>query len=277
MKNIIYKFFFGFVVAAMSIAISAETPTGNYMLLRERVIDALHAQYSDQGSERLSKTANKLLYDAHRRLNELVGPVDINGFPSSGKSVLGTRGDDQYEGLDGIAMTSTDRKTQLFVTAVPIMQAWLAGHRKDVGEYSDLSKLVGTENFYNATSTISGDAAVYSYGEIPVTAKGGSVARAIVFSLGQDDPAPNPPNRLGVSVMSGDRIYVLTEAINSPKIPECKSLSQQTSISFEKCFAKKMTSQPEYSGLVHQAQMLVDRATHAQQERGREAPFFQKR
>ncbi|MDR5752221.1 MULTISPECIES: hypothetical protein [unclassified Caballeronia] len=265
MKSFLLKISFGLAIAALSISAIAQTSTHEYLELREKTINVMHAQYADQENARLSLAANRGLHNLQISLQKLVGRVNIKGFPNSGKGVLGSRDDDQYEGLDGIVITSFDGKTQLFVTTVPIMQAWLAVHKKDVSRYPDLAELVGTENFYNATSTISGNAAVYAYGEIPVTANSGLIARAIIFALGQDDPAPKPPKNLAVSVMSGDRIYVFTEAIVAPDIPECKSLSQQTSMSFEQCFARKMSSQPEYSHLIGQAQTLVDHVSQSQQ------------
>ncbi|WP_157661935.1 hypothetical protein [Burkholderia ubonensis] len=252
----------GIAIAAISVTAISETSIGDYIKLRAKAVDADHAKYSDQGNERLGRAADKLMQEVRAKLKNLVGPLNVNGFPEKGQGVLGSRDDDQYDGLDGVEAKSFDTKTLLFVTTVPIAKSWLAVHRKDFKHLSALPKMVGTEEFYNATAALNGDAAIYAYGEIPVTVRGdSSIARAIVFATGQDDPAPNPPENLAVTVMRGDRIYILTEKIKVKGIPECMASNQQTSSSFEQCFAKKLPSRAEYPRLVNQAQGLVDRVS----------------
>ncbi|WP_143286701.1 hypothetical protein [Burkholderia ubonensis] len=260
MKNKFFRLVAGVALVSASISASSQTAVRDYVNLRSKAVDAIHAQYSDQGNERLSRVADKSLQAVRTKLKELVGPIDVTGFPRSGDSIIGSREDDQYEGLDGIAVTSLDKKTNLFVTTVPLVRVWLASHRKEVKNYSSLQKLLGTEAFYNATATISGDAAVYGYGEIPVAIRGdGSIARAILFALGQDDPAPNPPDSIAVTVMWNDRIYIFTEKNTVGNIPGCAESSRDASISFEQCFAKRLLSQSTYPRLISQAQRLVDR------------------
>ncbi|MXN80084.1 hypothetical protein GR157_35895 [Burkholderia sp. 4701] len=262
MKNRLFKIVFGATLVATSISAFSETSIRDYVASRNNAVEAVHAKYSDQGNERLSRAADKSMQDVRIKLQRLVGTVNAKGFPTSGKSVIGSRSDDQYDGLDGVESKSFDAKTQLFVTTVPIMESWLAVHRKDFKHYSTLPKMLGTEEFYNATATLNGDAAIYSYGEIPVAARGdNSIARAIVFAAGQDDPAPNPPDNLAVTVMRGDRIFILTEKVKVKGIPACSVSNQQTSISYEQCFAKKLPSKSEYPQLVNQAQGLVDRVS----------------
>ncbi|MFP3530314.1 hypothetical protein SB768_11105 [Burkholderia sp. SIMBA_043] len=249
----------GTALLVTSISVFSETSIRDYVTSRNNAVEAVHAKYSDQGSERLSRAADKAMQDVRIKLQRLVGAVNAKGFPRSGKSVIGSRSDDEYDGLDGVEVKSFDAKTLLFVTTVPIMESWLAVNRKDFKHYSTLRKMLGTEEFYNATATLNGDAAVYSYGEIPVAARGGdSIARAIVFAVGQDDPAPSPPDNLAVTVMQGDRIFIFTEKATVKGMPACSVSNQQTSITYEQCFAKKLPSQSEYPKLVNQAQRLVD-------------------
>ncbi|WP_157647346.1 hypothetical protein [Burkholderia ubonensis] len=260
MKNKLFRLIAGVALVSASISAGSQTAVRDYVNLRSKAVDAIHAQYSDQGNERLSRVADKSLQAVRTKLKELVGPIDVTGFPRGGESILGSREDDQYEGLDGIAATSLDKKTKLFVTTVPLMRAWLASHHKEVKSYSSLQKLLGTEVFYNATAAISGEAAVYAYGEIPVTIRGdGSIARAILFALGQDDPAPNPPDSIAVTVMRNERIYIFTEEAKVGNIPGCAESSRDASIGFEQCFAKRLPSQSTYPRLTGQAQSLVDR------------------
>jgi hypothetical protein len=72
------------------------------------------------------------------------------------------------------------------------------------------------------------------------------------------DPAPSPPDNLAVTVMQGDRIFIFTEKATVKGMPACSVSNQQTSITYEQCFAKKLPSQSEYPKLVNQAQRLVD-------------------
>ncbi|MEI6003127.1 hypothetical protein H3V53_40415 [Paraburkholderia bengalensis] len=266
MKNRFLKIVAGIALLATAISAYSGASVRDYIASRNKAVEAVHATYADQGNERLSRAADKSMQDVRIKLQRLVGPVNVKGFPRSGESVIGSRSDGQYEGLDGIAVTSLDTKTRLFVTTVPLMRAWLAMHRKDIKQFSSLERALGTEDFYNATAILSDDAAVYAYGEIPVTARaGGSTTRVILFALGQDDPAPNPPGSIAVAVMQDDRIYILTEGVQVNAIPACKALSQQGTINFEQCFAKKLPSQKEYARLINQAQGLVDRASQPQQ------------
>ncbi|KWA11042.1 hypothetical protein WL26_17165 [Burkholderia cepacia] len=250
----------GVVIATISVPAYSDTSIVDYVKLREKAVDADHSKYSDQANEKLARAAEKLMQDVRSKLVTLVGSVNVAGFPNKGKSVLGSRDDDQYDGLDGVEVKSFNAKTQLFVTTVPILKSWLVAHRKDLKHDSSLQKLLGTEEFYNATATLNGDAAIYAYGQIPVAARGDkSVARAIVFATGQGDPAPNPPDNLAVTVMRGDRIFILTEKVKISGIPACLVSSQQASSNYQQCFARKLASQSEYPQLINQAQGLVDR------------------
>ncbi|WP_157646158.1 hypothetical protein [Burkholderia ubonensis] len=95
MKNKFFRLIAGVALVSASISASSQTAVRDYVNLRSKTVDAIHAQYSDQGNERLSRVADKSLQAARTKLKELVGPIDVTGFPRSGDSIIGSRENDQ--------------------------------------------------------------------------------------------------------------------------------------------------------------------------------------
>jgi len=224
----------------------------------------------------------KALADLQAKLQVLLGPIHIKGFPAQGKINLETLNDNDtgFGKLDGLAFTSIDGKTTLVVTSKPLLQAWLREHQQGRNESlpMDIAAAFRNENFY--TQAIGNDAAVNKYAELPVTTHAPhTLAAAILFQFAQDYSAPNPPDSIAVSIMQGERVFILTQPAQVNQIATCKTAYdaavhainkrhasgvdpyQVPNRDFMHCFAQQFPAQRDHARLVRQAQAMIDSVT----------------
>jgi hypothetical protein len=210
-----------------------------------------------------------------RRFARLVGPLSLSGFPEEGKFNLEVLapGDEEYGQLDGLAYQSLDGRAALIATTRPILQHWL--HEEDRDVPKDVAAALSSEGLYSF-SGISGDTAAFFFATLPVTPpKGADAAVAFLALESQDDPLW-APDHLKASVVSGDRVYLLSEELaGKMAVPkECAgpvdSLlndhgsrkpedADRIAKEFQRCFAARFPQQPEFQPTLRQAQTLVDR------------------
>jgi hypothetical protein len=149
-------------------------------------------QFSTASSTQ-DKADKKALSQLEKRLQRIIGPVDVAHFPKRGKINLETLQQDAGFGqVDGLRFGSEFKL--LFVTTTGLLNAYLQQHKEKLP--TELGKLAKTEEFYSLV--FDWDAAVTHFAEVPVrTTNDKSFAYAFLGLWGQDI-GPFPPKHLFV-------------------------------------------------------------------------------
>ena len=157
----------------------------------------------------------------------------------------------------------------IVATTRPILEAWLLKQTEETGGQAEppaapeaVEAALADGGTY--AGALNNDAAVYTFAPLPIAnASPGRVAKAILFEQGQDDVTPNPPDQIGVAILQGGRVYILTQPASVTPIPACKALYERNpsngETTFEQCYARLLPKQADFARLVKQAQALADR------------------
>ncbi|WP_419687639.1 hypothetical protein ACN22W_26240 [Burkholderia theae] len=106
----------------------------------------------------------------------------------------------------------------LFVTIVPLLEAWVATADAGLKSTDDVAVIVNNETFY---TDMFDDAAAFRFAELPVKRKpDDAVVKALLLGESQDG-VPDGPNTLVVLVRQGERVYVLWKNVTVPGIAAC--------------------------------------------------------
>lgn len=159
------------------------------------------------------------LADLESRLVQIVGPIDVKGFPKKGTINLVTLFPELGFGqVDGLRFSS-DNKT-LVVTTTALIDSYLVENPKLPNNMDKLSK---SEDFYRLA--FHSGAAVNYYSEVPVhPADGQSYAHAFLGVTAQDI-GPFVPQELFVFVSNGKQIFLAALENNTEvtDIPQCRT------------------------------------------------------
>ena len=154
----------------------------------------------------------------------------------------------------------------------------------------DAAAAVQTEDFYG--SAISTDAAVISYGEIPLAKPDGAKYLTAMLTSRTQDQSPPAPDHLFVTLSRGGRVFIVDEKLDKPMAPiaECDAVSKaaqqkaddaekayqasdpkdeklfeaSTKIrndgdeAFRHCYGEKVKSLPMFKGASDQARAILD-------------------
>jgi hypothetical protein len=288
------------MLLCMAVPAGAASPTESYLAARDAAIADLQHGGNEQWMAAAGKREKRALDGLRRMVGDLVGPLDISGFPRRDASNIDTleSGDVDFGKLDGVAAKSLDGKTTVMVTTEPLLRAWLKGHRNWWADTAhtlpeDVAVAFRTDDFY--TQALSNEAHAFKFAEIPVVARAqGGVAGALLIMFGQDFMAPQSPDTIVVSVVRDGRVYVFSEKVSAKvgQIPACNaaferdreaacdllaayraaktkdpalfrkytSMDAMSDANFRHCFAEHIGTQGYYPALVRQAQALVDRS-----------------
>ncbi|ALM82091.1 hypothetical protein [Bordetella sp. N] len=250
---------------SLVLAASAE----DYLKEKQQAVSDIGKALAAGPVERADKLDQQALLKLQETLRTLIGPVQLKGFAGDGKISLETleKGEEGWGGLDGLAYTSTSGDRHLIVTRKPLLQAWLATFEAEVKMPADLPSAVANDSYYSGA--FNDGTSVYKYADLPVkVAKADTVAKAILFRQSQDQAAPRPPDQIAVTVIQGDRAYLLWQKTTARDIAECKN-AYKPGISeegeFEQCYARKLPAQSGYDALLKQAQAMADELISAPQ------------
>jgi hypothetical protein len=274
----------------------SESTTDAYLAARDKAIATIGNTAEHESPEISDMRTKRAVESLQPMVRALVGPLDIEGFPYEGRSNVDTLANDEGFGkLDGLMATSLDGNTSVVVSTIPLLHAWLIGHRNWWPGQSDnppldIAAALRSEGFY--TQALDTDAHVYKFADIPLTLSSEhDIVGAILFEYGQDLVAPNPPNEIAVSVIRSDRVFIFTESTIVDPIPACKiayerdwkaastvlatyqaaspkddalfdkytRMQDAANDNFEHCFQKQLPFQ-SYAALTRQAQALIDRS-----------------
>lgn len=276
-----------------AVCADAATPLEDYFAARNRALAALADNHHYTAANDVIETA--ALGDLERRLQQIVGPIGIPGFPDVGKSNLETLSPGLGLGkLDGLRAEAADGTT-VRVTTLPLLNAWLADHRDEWQTRPRMSEMAAafrSGDFY--TFAIRGDAHADIYTELTLTARPGDEdVTALLVLYAQDDSGPYFPEDLMVALVREGRAIILDEPVKIAAIPECRAnwerenataaavLASSKTVPVEKdvfqrnlrlevaatehfvrCFRGRFKSTPDYAATLKEAQALLDRASN---------------
>lgn len=285
----------GFALACVLVSMTshaADAATTAYLAARDKAVATFKvANLEDPKTDERTQASLQTLQGM---MQGIVGPIRLQGFPPKGSYYVDTLTDEEgYGKLDGMAVGSSDEKSFALITTLPLLRDWL-DHSSDIPKPSTSTGVDGlagvftSETFY--TEAFSDDAHYYKYAELPVAQGTSGVARAILFTSAQDDPAPSPPDGILVAVVNGERVVLLRKSWSAPDISECAAayreankkadaalsayhaskladkakfdqfgdLREKANGAFLQCYAQRLPSVAAYASLVHEAQSMVD-------------------
>jgi len=276
----------GFAAAAHA------TPTNDYLAARDGYIRALAISPGPNAAAPVrAKAASSPTRDLQRRLQRIVGAVDVPGFAQQGAlNVWLAPGEPGTDNLDALAYPPTGRKAGhdhgvLLVTTTELARDWVAARRAaDDGEGyrlpADMNAALASDAFYTLAAW--DDRHVTARAVLPVRARPGSYAFAML-ALRPSDVDLDPPNEIDMALVHGDRIDVMTGQLPGfpvQPIPACEAgpghapadagssrnnapdadaLSDEAAARSRSCYAKLLPRQTYFQVAVTRAQALIDR------------------
>lgn len=264
---------------SFSAVATAASPEETYFETRDRYIREL---------EKASNLADdrSALAELETQLQQIIGPIEIEGFSKQGKINLLTLYQELGFGqVDGLRFDSGQES--LLVTTDSVLNRYLSEWPKLPRNLIELSR---TAEFYHLA--FSSDAAVTYYAEIPVEVEAETFAHAFLGVTAQDI-GPFVPREIFIFVSKGSRILLAyapagtaitdipkcraeweqydkrrSEALNiyrSSKLQDGKALAdshrneEQGFEAYHRCFGREARHQPFFAPLTKQAQSVVNR------------------
>ena len=291
----------GFALLALSLfaggAIAA-SPEDDYVALRDKDVARIkHLEAAKTDDKKVQAEQEKMLADLQKRLEAMVGPFAVAGYPADGKFTLETlsAGDVGFGQLDGITHSASDDGPQVIVTTRGLVDRWLRGRaaEKDAADRlpADLETAARADDFY--TFSVSEDAAFGKTADLAIAKPAG--ADFVVAALGgfAQDVGPNPRQEIVVTLQKGGRVYIASQLAKATigKIDACEAVwttaqkkAEALQAAYQKsgskneklfddstkaenegdkayraCLVKETPQQPYYSALVKEAQDIADR------------------
>lgn len=196
-------------------AAAAQTPPltqaeQGYLSARDAAIAAIKARIDAKASDvDISATDDKALADLETRLRAIVGPVSVAGFGDAKINLETLQQELGFGYLDGLVVRSPDSTSSIVVTTEALFAAWLRGHKdfwKGTPMPQTIAAAVRAEAFY--TQGLSTDAAMVSYGELPVKKPAGASFAFAILGARTQDQSPPAPDQIFVTVVKGGRVFV---------------------------------------------------------------------
>ncbi len=291
----------GFVLLALAVFAGgtvAASPEDDYVAARDRDIARIkHLVAVKTDDKKVDAEQNQMLADLQKRLEAMVGPFAVAGYPAAGKFTLETlsASDIGFGQLDGVVHSAGDDGPQVIVTTRGLVDRWLRAQSTekdaDLRLPADFDAALHEDNFY--TFSVSEDAAFGKTADLAVAKPAG--ADVVVAALGgfAQDIGPNPRQEIVVTLQKGGRIYIADQVAKTAigkidaceaiwtaatkKSDELKSAYQKSGAKNEKlfddgtkaeddgdkayraCLVAKTPQQPYYPALVKEAQAIADR------------------
>jgi len=292
------KFLVIALMMAIPLAAGAASPEEGYLSARDRYIETFkQSANAGQSDERVLKEEELARADLQMQLRRIIGTVQTKGLAGPAKLNLETLFDGElgFGMLDGLSYASPDDKAHVVVTTEVILTSWLQTHRNwwpDLANVpQDVDAALTSEAFY--TQAMSPDAAVVSYGGIPVS-KPANVKFAVALLVARtQDRGPRTPSEVIVSAVQSGRVFVMSEPVRAKidPIPACDAvrrdydgqaqkayeayqasnlqddklfekhtqLREQGDGAYRRCFAERAKTEKYFVALTRQAQAVLDR------------------
>jgi hypothetical protein len=262
----------------------AETSSlvGQYIKNRDEFIQRFEKNFPTESE--LSQANAEL----EKQLKIIIGRIKIDGTPmqEDSSTIYLIKGDVGFGQVDGLIKHANGE--YIFVTTLELLHYYLK-QNKELPQ--DLKLLSKSEEIYSRT--LSADAAVSNFGEIPIKSTPNNTYVYAFLGLSAQDIGPFIPRDVFVFFMQGNHVFFVSSPVKQRirQIPECKSewdkFASKSSaalakyhasglndegafnenIQYEKegykayqsCFAKRANAQPFFTTLIDQVQTIVDR------------------
>jgi hypothetical protein len=291
----------GFALIGLALSIDgarAASLDDDYVAARDKDIARVkHMVDAKTDDKKVQAEQDKLLADLQKRLDAMVGPFAVAGYPAAGKFTLDTLsdGDIGFGQLDGIVHSVGDDGPQVIVTTRGLVDRWLrvraAEKEKQDRLPADLETAARADDFY--TFSVSEDAAFGKTADLAVAKPAG--ADLVVAALGgfAQDIGPNPRQEIVVTLQENGRVYIASKVAKTAigKIDACEAIwsaaekkSQDLRDAYQKsgaknvklfddstkaeddgdkayraCLVAKTPQQPYYAAVVKEAQEIAER------------------
>lgn len=285
------------VLTLLSVAAHAASPEETYLAARDGYIAKLNPA-GDTGavSDAVVKDEERARADLARQLRAMIGPLNVKGYTGEGALSIETlfKGDVGFGALDGLTFAAP-KDVSLVVTPRGLFERWVRDHKDWWGPTlanvpQEPLTALKTEAFY--TQAISADAAVSSFGELPVSKPADAVTAYAMLAIRRQDIGPSAPDEILVSVVSGPRLYVVSAPVVAEVklMPACERVwneaqaksnqvleaysakdrkddklfdehsrvQEQGDAAMRQCFAEQVRNDAAFGQLTKQAQDIVD-------------------
>ncbi|HTJ02019.1 MAG TPA: hypothetical protein VL492_04445 [Methylovirgula sp.] len=253
----------------------------SYLAERDALIEKFTAiEKAGKVSDRTDADITTALADLQKALEGLVGRDHIAGLAAAPKIHLDTlfKTDEGYGMLDGLDYASSDGRTVVTITTTALFRHWLTEHENWWGKGdmpASLNAAVRSEAFF--TQAISTDAAVVTYGEIPIAKPAESVTVVVLLAATTQDESPRLPDKIVVSIIGKDRAFVAVAPLGAKieALPACTAIWDAAK---KKIDAHETTSDPKAANLGEEANEIREVADQAYRrcfaEKAKTASFF---
>ena len=276
----------------------AASPEDEYVATRDKDIARIKRLVAAKTDDKkVQAEQDKMIADLQRRLDAMVGPFAVAGYPAAGKITLETLSDSDigFGQLDGMVHSAGDDGPQVIVTTRGLVDRWLRAQSAEKDAElrlpADLDAALREDNFY--TFAVSEDAAFGKTAELTAAKPAG--ADLVFAALGgfAQDIGPNPQQEIVVTLQKGGRVYIANQVAKTAigKIDACEAIwtaaqkkSEELRSAYQKsgakneklfddgtkaeddgdkayraCLVAKTPQQAYYQGLVKEAQEIADR------------------
>jgi len=177
---------------------------------------------------------------------EIIGSVNITGFPTQGRINLATLNQDAGFGqVDGLRFDSGHEI--LFVTTIGLLNSYLYQHKTLPTE---LNRLAKAEEFYRLV--FDWDTAVTKFVEVPLKSTDNKSLAYAFLGLSAQDIGLYLPKTVFVFVSNGKRVFIVSATAQNTinQIPECKrvweSFEKKSSTAFDAYRASALNDQKAF-------------------------------
>jgi hypothetical protein len=278
-------------------AFAQNNPEASYIAARDAIIAKLkRADKAGKYDDNMMKEEEKARAGLAKQLHAIIGPVEINGVPDTGKLSNETLlySDVGFDALDGIAYGKDDDKVHVLVTTESLLARWLSAHKNwwEKGNVpQNAAAAFRSMSFY--TQALSADAAVIEYAELPITKHAEAKTAFAMLNARTQDSSPDVPDEIFVSAVQGGLVFIgfataetkigpiaACEAVRADRVKQSdalyaayqkSNLKDQTAFdkatamreggdaAFRHCFSEQAPKEPAFAAIVKQAQSLYDR------------------
>jgi hypothetical protein len=303
------------LVGMLSSAHAAPTSSEDrYIAARDAAIAKISKLYDSKKDNEVEKVEKAADADLLTQMKAILAEPDRKGFgPAKLNLDAYSQGDEGFGLLDGLRFDSligensekagangadgkyVEPKSHIIVTTPTLFERWLRGHKDWWGKTlknvpQQMAAAFRDEAFY--TQAIPTDAAVVSFGELPIAKPVSATSAAAILGGRTQDSAPDAADEVFVSAIANGRVYVAYSSIK-PKvhIPACVAIKadynkkaekaaedfdskridkkaydklgdvrQQGEDAYKKCFTQRAPQQPSFVEATKQAQALLAEA-----------------
>jgi hypothetical protein len=246
-------------------------------------------------SKELDAEGERLRGDLEPLLRRVVAPVAPAGFSGPPEmrpnTVFPPESDEDAGLLDGFSFSTGGSSGRVLVTTEGLLRRWLQGHKSwwsgGHNPPTDPVAAFRSQAFY--TQAVSRGAAFSIFATVPIRKPQGADAAVALLVEESQDQATFPPDELAVSVIKRGRVFIATvETTKLAPITACAAvlkafeakaeatrnadvasrygkdvdayarLENEGETAFQKCWARRVNSDPAFAVVTRQAQALAD-------------------